>query len=152
MWWTDKFDETVVNREKRSVKERIRSLYDDKTRYAQKRMLELLRPDSAASAPSYGTEEDVDALTSADLFAAYESMLNEDEIDIYIVGDIDEDEMTEKIRSLLTFNSRKVHERQSATQQTVTQDNGSPSCSRKAGHETRETPFRLQYACYIPSS
>ena len=116
------FDETVVNREKRSVKERIRSLYDDKTRYAQKRMLELLRPDSAASAPSYGTEEDVDALTSADLFAAYESMLNEDEIDIYVVGDIDEDDMTEKIRSLLTFNSRKVHERQSATQQTATQE------------------------------
>ncbi len=116
------FDETVVNREKRSVKERIRSLYDDKTRYAQMRMLELLRPDSAASAPSYGTEEDVDALTSADLFAAYESMLNEDEIDIYIVGDIDEDDMTEKIRSLLTFNSRKVQERQSATQHTVTQE------------------------------
>lgn len=116
------FDETVVNREKRSVKERIRSLYDDKTRYAQKRMLELLRPDSAASAPSYGTEEDVDALTSADLFAAYESMLNEDEIDIYVVGDIDEDEMIEKIRSLLTFNSRKVHERQTATQQTATQE------------------------------
>ena len=33
------FDKTIVNREKRSVKERIRSLYDDKTRYAQKRML-----------------------------------------------------------------------------------------------------------------
>ncbi|MBO0585721.1 pitrilysin family protein [Sporosarcina sp. E16_8] len=116
------FDETVVNREKRSVKERIRSLYDDKTRFAQMRMLELIRPDSAASAPSYGTEKDVDALTSADLFAAYESMLNEDEIDIYIVGDIDEDDMTEKIRSLLTFNSRKVNKRQTATQQTMAQE------------------------------
>ena len=116
------FDETVVNREKRSVKERIRSLYDDKTRYAQKRMLELLRPDSAASAPSYGTEEEIDALTSADLFAGYQSMLNEDEIDIYVVGDIDEDDMTEKIRSLLTFNGRKVHKRQMATQQTATQE------------------------------
>ena len=116
------FDETVVNREKRSVKERIRSLYDDKTRYAQKRMLELLRPGSAASAPSYGTEADVDALTSADLSAAYESMLNEDEIDIYVVGDIDEDDMTEKIRSLLALNGRKVHERQTATQQTATQE------------------------------
>ncbi|MBO0602038.1 insulinase family protein [Sporosarcina sp. E16_3] len=116
-----RFDETVVNREKRSVKERIRSLYDDKTRFAQMRMLELIRPDSAASAPSYGTEEDVDALTSADLFAAYESMLNEDEIDIYIVGDIDEDDMTEKIRSLLTFSSRKVQARKSTTQHTGTQ-------------------------------
>ena len=36
------FDETIVNREKRSVKERIRSLYDDKTRYAQKRMLRTI--------------------------------------------------------------------------------------------------------------
>jgi len=116
------FDETVVNREKRSVKERIRSLYDDKTRYAQKRLLELLRPDSAASAPSYGTEETVDALTSAELFAAYESMLNEDEVDIYVVGDIDEDDMTEKIRSLLTFKGRKVHKRQTATQQTATSE------------------------------
>ena len=36
------FDEAIVNREKRSVIERIRSLYDDKTRYAQKRMLEII--------------------------------------------------------------------------------------------------------------
>ena len=54
------FDEAIVNREKRSVIERIRSVYDDKTRYAQKRMLELIRPNSAASASSYGTEEDVE--------------------------------------------------------------------------------------------
>ncbi|MEK5071067.1 EF-P 5-aminopentanol modification-associated protein YfmF [Sporosarcina sp. FSL K6-1508] len=116
------FDESVVNREKRSVKERIRSLYDDKTRYAQKRMLEIIRPNSAASAPSYGTEADVDALTSADLFAAYESMLNEDEIDIYVVGDIDVEEMTEKIRSLFTFNGRSVHGRQSAAQPPADKD------------------------------
>ena len=54
-----KFDSTIVNREKRSVVERIRSQYDDKTRYAQKRMLEILRPNSPTSASSYGTEEDV---------------------------------------------------------------------------------------------
>ena len=116
------FDESVVNREKRSVKERIRSLYDDKTRYAQKRMLEIIRPNSAASAPSYGTEADVDALTSADLFAAYESMLNEDEIDIYVVADIDVEEMTGKIRSLFTFNGRPVHGRQSAAQPPADKD------------------------------
>ncbi|NYF24292.1 EF-P 5-aminopentanol modification-associated protein YfmF [Sporosarcina sp. JAI121] len=116
-----KFDDTVVTREKRSVKDRIRSVYDDKTRYAQKRMLELLRPDSAASASSYGTEKDVEALTSADLFAAYESMINDDEIDIYVVGDIDENEMTEKIKSLFTFNPRTVQNRQPVVQQTAKQ-------------------------------
>ncbi|KAA0966456.1 insulinase family protein [Sporosarcina sp. ANT_H38] len=135
------FDEAVVNREKRSVKERIRSLYDDKTRYAQKRMLEILRPDSAASAPSYGTEEEVDALTSAELFTAYQSMLNEDEIDIYVVGDIDEDEMTEKIRSLLTFKSRKVLGRQKATQQKATQQTATQETATQET-ATQETEVR----------
>lgn len=115
------FDETVVNREKRSVKERIRSLYDDKTRYAQKRMIELIRPNSAVSTSSYGTEEDVDALTAADLFVAYESMLNEDQVDIYVVGDVDENEMIEKIKSMFTFKARTVKERQPATQFTADQ-------------------------------
>ncbi|WP_342509582.1 pitrilysin family protein [Sporosarcina sp. FSL K6-2383] len=101
------FDEAIVNREKRSVIERIRSVYDDKTRYAQKRMLELIRPNSAASASSYGTEADVEALTAADLLAAYNGMLNNDEIAIYIVGDIDIDDMIEKVTATFTFNTRQ---------------------------------------------
>ncbi|WP_342512540.1 pitrilysin family protein [Sporosarcina sp. FSL K6-1522] len=108
------FDETVVNREKRSVKERIRSLYDDKTRYAQKRLLELLRPNSAASTPSYGTEADVEALTAAELYTTYQKMLQEDEIDIYIVGDIDEESMIDHIKSLFPFTARPVQTRQQA--------------------------------------
>ncbi|WP_318615350.1 EF-P 5-aminopentanol modification-associated protein YfmF [Sporosarcina sp. YIM B06819] len=112
------FDEAIVNREKRSVIERIRSLYDDKTRYAQKRMLELIRPNHPASASSYGTEADVEALTSADLFAAYTQMLAEDAIDIYIVGDIDDNDMINKIKSTFTFNARKP---QAASHAFVTQ-------------------------------
>lgn len=112
------FDEAIVKREKRSVIERIRSLYDDKTRYAQKRMLELIRPNSAASESSYGTEGDVAALTSVDLLTAYHDMLNNDEIDIYIVGDIDENDMIEKIKSTFIFNARK---RQSPGQTFVNQ-------------------------------
>ena len=114
-----KFDETVVDREKRSVKDRIRSVYDDKSRYAQKRMLELLRPNSAASSSSYGTDKDVDAITAADLYKTYESMINEDEIDIYVVGDIDEDAMIEKIKTTFTFNARKAYERKKDVKQPV---------------------------------
>lgn len=112
------FDEVIVNREKRSVIERIRSVYDDKTRYAQKRMLELIRPNSAASASSYGTEADVEAVTTVDLFAAYNDMLHNDVVDIYIVGDIDIADMIEKITSTFTFNSRQC---QSAIQPYVNQ-------------------------------
>ncbi|MFS0574164.1 pitrilysin family protein [Sporosarcina sp. 179-K 3D1 HS] len=103
-----KFDESIVAREKRSVKERIRSIYDDKTRYAQKRMLELLRPDSPVSTSSYGTEEEVETITTDELLDTYNSMLQNDEIDIYIVGDVDEQAMTEKIKQLFPFQPRTV--------------------------------------------
>lgn len=122
------FDEAIVNREKRSVIERIRSVYDDKTRYAQKRMLELIRPNSAASASSFGTEADVEAITAANLLAAYNDMLNNDEIDIYIVGDIDVADMIEKITSTFTFNARQ---RQSTNQPPVNQ----PSAVQHVGEQ-----------------
>ena len=35
-------------------------------------------------------------------------MLNNDEIDIYIVGDIDEEDMIEKITVTFTFNARQT--------------------------------------------
>lgn len=103
-----KFDETIVNREKRSVIERIRSVYDDKGRYAQKRMLELMRPDHPASISSNGTEEDVQNITADTLVETYEKMLTEDAIDIYIVGDIKQDAIVEKIRTMFDFKEREI--------------------------------------------
>ncbi|MBD7983591.1 insulinase family protein [Sporosarcina sp. Sa2YVA2] len=103
-----KFDETIVNREKRSVMERIRSVYDDKGRYAQKRMLELMRPDHPASISSNGTEEDVQNITADSLVETYEKMLTEDAIDIYIVGDIKQDTIVEKIRTMFDFKEREI--------------------------------------------
>ena len=51
------FDSDNRRTRKKIGRERIRSQYDDKTRYAQKRMLEILRPNSPISASSDGTEE-----------------------------------------------------------------------------------------------
>ena len=148
------FDEAIVAREKRSVIERIRSLYDDKTRYAQKRMLELIRPNQAASASSYGTEADVQAITSAGLFAAYEDMLYKDEIDLYIVGDIDADDMIEKIKKMFTFKARPTRERQLITQapanQTVAVQHVAEQQDMKQGklHLGFSTPITFQHPDY----
>ena len=102
------FNEAIVEREKKSVIERIRSQYDNKTSYAQKRMLEILRPNSPVSASSDGTEDAVNALTPSLLLSTYNSMINEDEIDIYVVGDIDEKEIAEKLKTVLNFSPRSI--------------------------------------------
>lgn len=105
----DSFAEDVVQREKRVVKERIRSVYDDKTRYAQKRMLELMRPDQPASISAYGNESAVDQISAESLKTAYNDMLASDEIDIYVVGDINEDELIQKISSLIGLKGRIIN-------------------------------------------
>jgi len=100
------FKETIVNREKDSVIQRIESLYDDKTRYAQQRLVELLRPNHPASIGANGTIEKVKAITSTSLWEAYQRLLNEDELDIYIVGDVDAELMTNEIKKGFPLEGR----------------------------------------------
>ncbi|WP_153720376.1 EF-P 5-aminopentanol modification-associated protein YfmF [Sporosarcina cascadiensis] len=102
------FEQAVVDREKRNVRDRIRSIYDDKTRYAQKRMLEIMRPDQPASISAYGTEEAVAAITPESLRQTYDDMIHQDLVEIYVVGDIDEREIIAQIKEFLPFNARKA--------------------------------------------
>lgn len=100
------FVESTVEREKQTVIGRIQSQYDNKTSYAQKRMLEVLRPHSVVSTSADGTTEAVSQITAASLMQTYETMLAEDEIAIYVVGAIDEEAMTEQVRRLFAFEDR----------------------------------------------
>lgn len=102
------FDSAVTEREKRNVRDRIRSIYDDKTRFAQKRMLEIMRPDQPVSTSAYGTEEAVAAITNKSLYETYQKMMNEDLIDIYVVGDINEEDIIAQIKAFLPFAARDV--------------------------------------------
>ncbi|GKV67860.1 peptidase M16 [Sporosarcina sp. NCCP-2716] len=100
------FSETIVEREKQSVADRIRSVYNDKTRYANKRMLELIRPGEPASQSANGTEQAVLAVTGESLKAAFEDMLANDRIDIYLLGDTDTEELAERTAGLFPFQDR----------------------------------------------
>jgi len=111
------FKESIIKREKDSVIQRIESLYDDKTRYAQQRLVELLRPNHPASIGANGTIEFVQAITPTSLWEAYQKMLNEDELDIYVVGDIDEEQMTNTIKQAFPLESRTPLQKQQMEQQ-----------------------------------
>lgn len=100
------FQQTIVDREKDMVVERIQSVFDDKSRYAQKRLQEILRPNHPVSTSVNGTVEAVQEITPASLKAAYEAMLTEDEIDIFVIGDIDERQMIEALKKAFPFEGR----------------------------------------------
>ncbi|MEK4129079.1 pitrilysin family protein [Solibacillus sp. FSL W8-0474] len=102
------FKESIVKREKEMVIQRIQSIFDDKSRYAQKRLTEIMRPNSAASISANGTIETVKAITPQSLTKTYEEMIANDVIDIYVVGDINVQEMTEQLKAAFPFADRNV--------------------------------------------
>lgn len=102
-----RFKQSIVEREKQSVMTRIQSIYDDKTRYAQFRMLQILRPDHPASVTANGTLEEVEKLTVEDLMSMYEEIINRDEVDIYVVGDVDPQAFAKELEKVLPFPARK---------------------------------------------
>ncbi|TQR12922.1 EF-P 5-aminopentanol modification-associated protein YfmF [Psychrobacillus soli] len=108
-----KFVETIVKREKEQVIERIQSMYDDKTRYAQQRLLENIRPNHAASISANGTVPAVKAVTNEQLVEMHNTLLTKDNLSIYIVGDVNVQEIKEKIERHFPFANRSeelVHE------------------------------------------
>ncbi|MCL1695394.1 MULTISPECIES: pitrilysin family protein [unclassified Lysinibacillus] len=104
------FKESIVEREKKTVIQRIESIFDDKSRFAQQRIQQILRPNEPASISANGTVEDIQKITPTTLFAAYQSMLADDKIDIYVAGDINEDEIVAKLQKALPFKDRTPEE------------------------------------------
>lgn len=102
------FKENIVSREKEMVKERIQSIFDDKSRYAQNRLTKILAPNHPASISANGTIPAIEAITPQSLTDTYHRMLTEDAIDIYVVGDIDEDKMVEGLKKALPFGKRET--------------------------------------------
>lgn len=104
------FKESIVAREKQMVIQRIESIFDDKSRFAQQRLQQILRPNEPASISANGTVEEIEKITPTSLVTTYESMLTNDKIDIYIVGDINEEEIVAKLKQVLPFKDRTPEE------------------------------------------
>lgn len=101
------FKESIFKREKSAIKQRIESIFDEKTRYAQQRMMELTLPNHPASITSNGTIEAVENVTNEQLVAEYRALLDANEIEIYAVGDIKTDMIAAYINDYFHFSDRE---------------------------------------------
>ncbi|MDT8858964.1 insulinase family protein [Alkalihalobacillus sp. MEB130] len=103
------FVTSVVESEKRSLKQRIQSVYDDKMRYANVRVTEEMCKGEPFALTAFGTEEEVEAITAESIFSYYQDLLKSNQFDLYIVGAIEGTEVIQKVEE--KFNSlseRKV--------------------------------------------
>jgi predicted Zn-dependent peptidase len=97
------FKEGIVKKEKRSLKQQIESIFDDKMRYANKRLLEEMYESEAYRLNVYGNENEVDAISSKDLYEYYQEVIKNDKLDLYVIGDISTNEMIEKVKTHFRF-------------------------------------------------
>lgn len=103
-----KFENYGFDIAKRILKDDIASFQDYPKAYSSSRLLEEMAPDSPISYRRCGYLEDLKKITTKQLYDYYKDVMENDIMDIYIVGDVS----PEKIRSILqkTFIRSRVAE------------------------------------------
>ncbi|MGG0299650.1 pitrilysin family protein [Bacillus albus] len=81
---------SIVESEKRALLQRIEATYDDKMRYANERLVEEMCKVEPYRLSANGKKESVSSITNESLYQYYQKVLAEDEMDLYIIGDISE--------------------------------------------------------------
>ncbi len=100
------FTEEIFKEEKRFLEEYFQGIYANKMRYSVKEALSNMYQGEDYNIDAYGNEEDLNELTLKDCIDAYTDMINNDTININIVGDVTSDEMTSLVHKELQFSNR----------------------------------------------
>lgn len=90
------FDTNTFEREKETLKRRIQSIEDDKMSYANMRLIDEMCKNEKYRLHVHGYDEDLTNLTSKNVYEYYEQLLKEDELNLYILGDFDQEKMRDQ--------------------------------------------------------
>ncbi|MFE8699144.1 EF-P 5-aminopentanol modification-associated protein YfmF [Cytobacillus sp. FJAT-54145] len=100
------FDKDTVEKEKRTLKQRIQSVYDDKMKYSSSRLVEEMCKGEPYALHVHGEMNAVDTITAEELYEYYQKVFNEDELDLYVIGDVSEEEVVSLSNECLSFSAR----------------------------------------------
>jgi predicted Zn-dependent peptidase len=102
----ESFDKETVEKEKRTLKQRIQAVYDDKMRYSNFRLVQEMCKGEPYALHVNGEIDDIPALNEQNLYEYYKQAFSEDELDLFIIGDVNEDEVQSIAEGLLQFEQR----------------------------------------------
>ena len=72
-------------------------------RYSNVRLIQEMCKDETYALYVHGNLEEVEAITEQNLYEYYKRALAEDELDLYVVGDVDSDEVTNIGKSVISI-------------------------------------------------
>lgn len=100
------FDKETVEKEKRTLKQRIQAVYDDKMRYSNFRLVQEMCAGEPYALHVNGEIDDIAEINEQNLYSYYKQAFAEDELDLFIIGDVNEDEVQSIAENLLKFEQR----------------------------------------------
>lgn len=101
------FDKRSFNIVKNTLESEIKSLKDNKSKYSIVRMLEIMDDESPISYRGCGYLEDISNITQENLYDYYQDMINNDLVDVYVLGDIDYKKIENYFRNNFKVKSLK---------------------------------------------
>jgi len=111
------FKEAVVTREKTTLKSNIESIYDNKVAFANRRLIDYMCAEEKFSIHTSGYEEDLSSITGESLSTYYDTLLETDQMDLYVLGDIDLSSVSKQITE--TFSRKKQIDVPPVPQETI---------------------------------
>ena len=105
----NEFDITTFEYIKERMKADIESIIEDPKKYSIDKLINNMCSDTESSININGYIDDLNLITPTNLYEYYLNMLNHDYIDIYIIGDLDMNEVSNIIKENLKINIYKDH-------------------------------------------
>ncbi|MEC2076912.1 EF-P 5-aminopentanol modification-associated protein YfmF [Metabacillus fastidiosus] len=102
------FTDNIVNEEKRTLKQRIQAVYDDKMRYSNLRLVQEMCKDEPYELHVNGEIDQLDEITRTSLYEYYKKILKEDKIDLYVAGDVKQEEIEKYVETYFSFAENKA--------------------------------------------
>lgn len=98
------FKESYVAQEKEQLANMIRSLINDKALYTVERCLQSMCSGERFGVFKYGQVEDLEEIDPASLWRYYRELLSTNPVELYVVGDLDAQQVEEVARETVHFH------------------------------------------------
>lgn len=111
------FADKYVSAEKETLRKRIEGLIDDKMKYANQRVTEEMCKGEPFALMASGRLEDLAGITNQDLYAHYQKLLSTRPIDLFVVGDVDQQHIADLVTKHIPLQRTVVAKRTTTVQE-----------------------------------
>ena len=101
------FDSKIFNSLKKEIEAGIKTIKENPQIYANIRMLENMDSNSPYSYQGFGYLEDLEKITTSNLYQYYKDFISKSIVDIYVIGDVTAKELSELVKAKLNFKTMK---------------------------------------------